>query len=228
MLRFASPLNAILVAALLFAPSAGSQSVDEIADDLIHSDLPIFGSGDDNKWPQHFSDDGSFGCTSRVAFGDWAFRETGAEDEDDVVWYRFTNYGVFHCWANTIRADEREELDKADFKPSFFVLLGTAKVDGSDVELWALQIGARPGSEYLLLSRAPGESLIERFNVLQSACPRANVREGDALDTLLTRYCAINSRRELNRLARRMAQLPPHGTLIRVPLDDETQEDASE
>jgi hypothetical protein len=80
----------------------------------------------------------------------------------------------------------------------------------------------------LLLSRRPAEGLIEKFNVLQTACPRANVRDAGSLDILLTRYCAVSSRRELIRLARRMAQRPPLGTLTRVPVDDEIEEDARE
>jgi hypothetical protein len=145
-----------------------------------------------------------------------------------VLWYRFSNYGVFHCWANIFRADERGGLDGADAQPSFFVFLGSASVRGSDIELWTVQIGARPGSEYLLLSRDPAEGLIEKFNVLQTAWPRANVRDVGSLDILLTRYCAVNSRSELIHLARRMAQRPALGYLARVPVDDESKEDASE
>lgn len=62
------------------------------------------------------------------------------------------------------------------------------------------QIGARPGSIYLLLSRGPAEGLIEKFNVLQVACPRDDVRDAGSLDILLTRYCAVDSRNELIRL----------------------------
>jgi hypothetical protein len=228
LLTFVSLPAAILVAALLFAPSVNGQSSDEMAQDLLHSDLPIFGRGGDNEWPQHFSDGDSFGCTSRVAFGDWVFRERDAEVEDDVLWYRFSNYGAFHCWANTFRADERAKLDGADFHPSFFAFLGSTRVNGRDAELWVVQIGARPGSEYLLLSRDPAEGVIEKFNVLQTACPRGNVRNAGSLDILLTRYCAINSRSELVRLARRMAQLPPLGTLARLPAEDQIKEDARE
>jgi putative ABC transport system substrate-binding protein len=43
------------------------------------------------------------------------------------------------------------------------VFLATTKIDGSEIELWAVQIGARPGSEYLLLSRTPAEGLVESF-----------------------------------------------------------------
>jgi hypothetical protein len=228
LLMFAALPAAMLVAALLFAPSVNGQSLDEMASDLVHSDLPIFGRGGHNEWPQHFSDDDSFGCTSRVAFGDWVFKEHGAEVEDDVQWYRFSNYGIFHCWANTFRADERARLASADSHPSFFAFLGSTSVNGSDIELWTVQIGARPGSQYLLLSRDPAERLIEKFNVLQTACPRANVRDAGSLDILLTRYCAVNSRGELIRFARRMAQRLPLGSLTRVAADDETKEDAHE
>jgi hypothetical protein len=217
---------ALLVAALLFAPSVNGESADETADDLLYSDLPIFGRGGENEWPQHFYAEDSFGCTSRVAFGDWIFQKRGAEVEDDMQWYRFTNYGVFHCWANTFRAYERARLDGADFHPSFFAFLGSTSVNGSDIELWTVQIGARPGSQYLLLSRSPAEGLIEKFNVLQIACPRANVRDAGSLDILLTRYCAVSSRSELIRLARRMAQRPPLGTLTRAPADEEIKGDA--
>ncbi len=212
----------ILVAALLFSPFASGDSIVDLADDLVHSDLPIFGRGGDNEWPQHFVSDDSFGCTSRIDYGDWHFRKSGSKDEDDGLWYRFSNYGAIHCWTNTFRAYERSRLDGADFHPSFFVLLGTTSVSGSEIELWTVQIGSRPGSDYLLLSRAPAEALITKFNVLQSACPPANVRDVGSLDILLTRYCAINSRSELLGLARRMAQLPPLGTLARLP-DKEDQ-----
>ena len=226
--RSASLKAAILVVALLSAPHVNSQSIDEVAEDILHSDLPIFGRGGENEWPQHFYDDGSFGCTSRVAFGDWSFRKRGAAVEDNVLWYRFSNYGVFHCWANTSRAYERDKLDGADSHPSFFALLDRASVNGHDVELWTVQIGARPGSEYVLLSRTPAEGLIDTFTVLQTACPRANVRDAGSLDILLTRYCIVASRGELSRLARRMAQRPPLGTLTRVRADDKTKDEILE
>jgi hypothetical protein len=215
------------VTSLLISASARGQSLDEVARDLVHSDLPIFGHGGGNVWPQHFYDDDSFGCTSRVAFGDWAFRERDAITEEHVEWYRFSNYGVFHCWANIFRASDRAKLDGADFHPSFFVFLGKMSVNGADVELWAVQIGATPGSEYLLLSRDSSEGLIEDFNVLQTECPRANVRDAGSMDILSTRYCAIDSRSELNRFARRMALRPSLGTLTLMPIDDGTTEDAN-
>lgn len=181
----------------------------EIYADLIHSDLPLFDASTENVWPHSFFEEDSFGCTSRVAFGDWAL---SGQDGEVVDWYRFANYGVFHCWALVSYAYQREGLDGVEPKPSFFIRLGTS----GDQELWAIQIGAIPGSDYILLSRAINEDRIVEFNVLQTKCPSTSVRDAGTLDILLTRYCAVNSRYDLLLLARNMVQIPPLGTLSKV------------
>ena len=191
-----------------------------MATDLLHSDLPIFGYGNDEEWPRPLNDGDSIGCISRVGYGDWVFRENDADVGVGAQWYRFSNYGVFHCWTKIFRAYEQRKLDYVDSHPSFFVSLGTINIDKRDIELWVIQIGARPGSEYLLLSRVPADGMIEKFDVLQTACPLANVRDAGSLDILRTRYCAVNSRSDLIRLARTMAMRPPIGTLSHVPDDD--------
>jgi hypothetical protein len=80
-------------------------------------------------------------------------------------------------------------------------------------ELWALQLGARPGSEYLLLARSPAGGLVDHFDVLQRRCDGRQLRRGEPLDILITRYCNITSKSELVALARRMAKLPAAGRL---------------
>jgi len=208
---------------LLVATCVNAEPVDEMANDLLHSDLPIFGQGGDNEWPQHVYFEDTFGCSSRIAFGDWAIRDANADEEGEAYWYRFQNYGVFHCWANTQRAQQRERLDGAEVHPSFFVFLGESRVGERDIELWTIQIGVVPGSEYLLLSRSPDDGQIKEFTVLRVVCPRANVRDAGALDILLTRYCSVDSRAELLRLARSMAQLPRLGTMTHIPPDGEPE-----
>jgi hypothetical protein len=204
------------------APSARAQD-EEVHRDLVHSDLPLFGGETTDMWPRPFFEDDSFGCVSRIAFGDWAFRPSGAP-ERDARWYRIHNYGVFHCWAVFSSAAERAALEGAEHEPSFFVLLGAAEVENNRVELWAVQIGARPGSDYLLLSRSPQDGLIETFSVLQTQCPRGNVRDSGALDIILTRYCAINTQADLLRLARRMVHRPPQGSLSLVEAESAAEE----
>jgi hypothetical protein len=207
-------LGAALGAALSIASvSTHAQEEPEKFADIIHADLPLFGDETADKWPQSFSDaeSGGFGCTSRVSFGDWALLQHGDDDEVER-WYRIWNYGVFHCFAFAAKADERESLEGADAKPAFFVEVGKS----GDIELWALQIGAVPGSYYLLLSRESSEGLISKFTVLQTKCPKRYVRDAGSIDIILTRYCAINSKSDLLNFARRMSKLEPLGELILV------------
>ncbi len=211
-----------VVAASCAAPASVRIGVDDdVRADIIHSDLPLFRDTTENMWPQHFYDEDRFGCVSRVAFGEWVLREQGG---GEPRWYSVQNYGVFHCWAVVGEAYERRKLEAAEARPAFFVLVDDIDVNGEQRELWALQIGARPGSEYLFLSRSPREGLIDAFEVLQTRCPSANVRDAGSLDILLTRYCALNSRADLLRLTRQMAQLPAMGTLTLVRSDDEDAE----
>lgn len=207
----------LLGAALFFAPYTHAQPADhETARDFIHADLPLFGGGTEQIWPRSIMDADSIGCASRVAFGDWALHESEDEQGRNSEWFGIRNYGVFHCMAIINRGYQREDLVGGESHPSFFVLMGMTRVANSEVELWALQIGARPGSDYLLLSREAVDGLIGNFNVLQTDCPRASVRTRGVLAVVRTDYCAINTRSDLLRLARRMAQRPPRGTLTLV------------
>lgn len=104
------------------------------------------------------------------------------------------------------------------------MFLGNVGAKGNERELWVIQIGAVPGSEYMLLSRSQGEGLIDTFDVLQTRCPMANVRDAGFLDIILTRYCALNTQADLLRLARQMARLPAIGTLSRVSSDNQNSE----
>lgn len=190
-------------------PSGGdAPALPELHDELIHSDVPLYGYKDDLN-PEHFADDdGSFGCMSRVATGDWTLRRNDAAEKDEPDWLRFGNYGIFHCVITESGAADRDRLEKSGYRHSFFVQIGTTDIDGKPNELWILQSGLRPGSDYLLLSRTPGDDLIESFDVLQRRCPAANRREGPLMDVWSTRYCIINSRRELIALAKAMAKKP--------------------
>lgn len=201
----------------LATPAAAQDVADPPAVDLIHADLPLFGDGTEEMWPQHFTDpDGDFGCTSRVAFGTWKLRFAGKnEGRFDDQWYRFANYGVFHCFALVSDAGRRDDLKTSTPQPSFFVLIAKT----TDRELWVLQRGARPGSDYILLSRKPETGIVKQFDVLQRACPDALKRKGAKIEILLTDYCAVGSRDDLVELARKMAELPALGSLTYIDKD---------
>ena len=200
--------------------STAQASDDELYNHLIHSDVPLWSSGNDNVWPQHFTYEDGFGCAHPSNFGDWRFTDSDGEH----AWYRFQNHGVFHCWVNVYMADERGALEFAGHKPSFFVEL--ANVDRKKVtyDLWAIQMGARPGSEYLFLARESEKELGDAYLVLQRKCPRHNIRSGPNLSILKTDYCSINSKEELLRLAKKMLKKPPLGILEYVETQDENIE----
>lgn len=214
---------ALAFAALAFP--ARAEDPDELVAQEIHSSLPLYGFDWDNLWPRSFSEGDAFGCAGRVRFGDWRFTPAAPDAEGDVFWARFSNYGVFHCAAVIRTEKERAALDAAKWRYGFFVMLGTARLRGQSWELWALQQGTVPGSDYLLLAREATEpGLVDRFRVLQQRCPRAALREARNLDVWRTRYCAIDSRADLLALARRMLRLPPRGTLARVAGAEEETE----
>lgn len=200
-------LAPILLATILALPCSQVGAQEERAQELLHSDQPLWSPGAPQVWPQHFTEADSFGCAHRVKLGIWRFDEAAAEPRDPT-WFSFTNYGVFHCWMNVAEGPERGELGSS--RPGFLIDLG-ATAQGR--ELWALQLGARPGSEYLLLARTHEPGMIGTFEVLQRDCSTGRLRGGPSLDILITRYCSLSSRAELVALAKRMAKEPSLGTL---------------
>ncbi|WP_313335397.1 hypothetical protein [Sphingobium yanoikuyae] len=199
---------------LLAAPAWAEEPDEELpAGMILHADTPLFGDESEDKWPQAFTSDDAkeFGCTSRVAFGDWQIQPS--DPDEDSFWYRISNYGVFHCWANVAQAPSREALAHAVVAPSFFIFLGTQGA----TELWALQKGAVPGSDYLLLARERGDGIIRRFSLLQRDCTGQALRKGRQLDILNTRYCHVASPADLLAIARRMVKRQPLGILALVP-----------
>lgn len=212
-------MGAVSLVAFFQFPSAAA-AADEMTAERIHSDLPLYTFDWNETWPRSFSSGDDFGCTSRVAFGDWRFTPSPENSFSEQHWERFTNYGVFHCTAVMRTADKRGELDDARWEYGFFVRLGTAHKGGVAWELWALQKGMVPGSEYTLLAREPSKTAIERFTVLQRRCPSGMRREAKGLDIWVTRYCAINSRAELLSVSRKMLLLPALGVIERIDKAD--------
>lgn len=199
-------------AALALLPaSAQAEDKAELVAERIHSKLPLYSFDWPELWPQNFYSEDSFGCRTRVAWGDWRFVPADGETGEES-WERYTNYGVFHCAAILRAADTQAELAEAEWEYGFFVLLGKARLGAKPWEIWALQKGTVPGSDYVLLAREPKAEAIRGFRVLQRRCPRGRILE-TSLDIWTTRYCAIDSRAELLALGRRMLLLPPLGTI---------------
>lgn len=204
------------LAALSSPAAVGMADPTDIVADLIHADVPLYGADWDDLWPRSFVLGDDFGCESRVPFGDWRFTPDPADPDPEPHWERFANYGAFHCAAVLRTANDRAGLDAASWRYGFFVKLGSGRRDGQLWELWAIQSGMVPGSDYVLLAREAKTSSVDQFRVLQQRCPAAWYRQGGSLDSWVTRYCAVNARTDLLALARRMLALPPRGVLSRV------------
>jgi len=189
--------------------------------ELLHSDLPLYDFSYQDVWPQHFSsNDGDFGCTSRIAFGNWTF----TDNEGETGVWQIANYGVFHCAAIFRQAETKADLANANYKYGLAAFIGTTEHSGKPIELWAFQMGMRPGSDYVLLARAPGQGIVKSFSVLQRFCSKARTRrlpEGRTLDIWSTGYCTISSRSELLSLAKQALGRPPLGKLEWTEQEDE-------
>jgi hypothetical protein len=200
---------------------------EEWSEELIHSDLPIYTFNYEELWPRGMEPgpDSIAGCESRVAFGDWKFSPNPANESADEWWLRVRNYGVFHCAANLYLADVREELESGELSRGLFVRIGEEDSDNPERELWVLQQGFVPGSDYMLLARKADEDIVTRFTVLQRRCPIGATRSMMGMAVWTTSYCAINSDEDLYRLANGMLKLPALGELV-LQKDPEAEEAA--
>ncbi len=206
-------MKIILCMLVLLALCLGNAAAQ---DDLIHSDVPLYAYDLENVWPKHFANEESFGCIHNVKLGDWEYTE-----QDEIVsWYRLNNYGAIHCYLIVGEEYDQDSLAASGGKPSLLVNLGLADTENGAIQLWALQMGGRPGSDYLLLSSAIGDDQISSFEVLKRNCPERNVRVGPSLDILSTRYCAINTKKELVELTTAMVKQPPLGKLRFSPREN--------
>lgn len=189
---------------------AGGASV-AAQDVLLRADLPLWtGAEGEAFYPTPFYDDDSFGCMSNVRFGD--YREVHAGDPEREAWWRIGNYGVFHCALLLSQTTERTELDAGFRDHAWVIVLDRIQTAGGEIEVLALQIGARGGSTYTLLSR-PVATPNTTMNVLAPVCPRGATRQRRGFDVWRTDYCVVASQSALRRIARDAARRPPVSVL---------------
>jgi hypothetical protein len=189
---------AVAMAATLFASAAGAQTL------VLRSDLPLWPDGRTEVWPQSFSNDDGFGCASLFEIGDWRLGGATPDGADD--WVRIGHYGAFHCANTYATARNRLGLGNAGHDLTFLASLG---VSGAE-ELFAVQIGLRGGSRYILLAATkPGpRERPKKFRVLDPDCPRSMVRRGGMIDLWITDYCVARNAGDIRRVAFRGAAKP--------------------
>lgn len=193
---------------------------------MLRADIPLWtGAEGEELYPMHFYDQDSFGCSSNVQFGD--YREVHADSPERETWWRIGNYGVFHCGLLFSQASERTDLHFGFRDHAWTIVLDKVRTPNGEAELLAIQIGARGGSTYILLSRSTADGLNATMNVLDPVCPRGSVRQKAGFDSWRTDYCAVASQSALRRIAREAVRRPPVSVLEYVgpPLEsDSTQE----
>lgn len=199
------------------------------AQEYLHSDEPLFTMADD-PWPRHFFEDDGFGCASIVPMGVWRRVDAPggnpqADELSNVNRLRFRNYGAFHCaylidWSESDEADDWRDFD-------YGLIGGLGQVDEPDgkLDLYAIQSGFRPGSNYLLVAVRPTKGLITQIIVLEPECPREWVRGKKPYDVWRADYCAVPDLAGLRRLARADARKPPAALLEYVPTEDDREGD---
>jgi hypothetical protein len=112
-------------------PAQAKDPPDPVAE-RIHSPLPLYTFAWPDLWPRSFSQGDSFGCTTRVRFGDWQFVPLQADRGPSGHWERFANYGVFHCAAILRTALDRAALDDAQYDYGFFARIGKARAGATE------------------------------------------------------------------------------------------------
>ncbi len=221
MLRFLSVILVVSIVSLT-GLNGQAQDNDEFHSVLIHSDLPLWSSEDENVWPQHFLTDDSFGCSHRISTGDWKFTNFEYSEDDFLETFRLANYGVFHCGIMFSRFFEED--DSSDSTTSFFVFMDEIDYQSRRYELLALQIGVIPGSNYLLFAREKEQKPNGDLIVLQRECSKKKLRKGPEMDVWSTTYCAVNTKKDLINIARKMIKRPPLGKLEYMSSDYDNKE----
>lgn len=198
------------IALCLSAAPAFAQS-----NDLLRSDLPLWGDYDDqNVWPHSFVAGVDFGCVywlsgryRRVLFSfDHEGRRPG---DDEVAWVEFQNRGIFHCAMGLADADG----PTGPTSNARFAFLIDLQPDRPDNDLFALQVGLRGGSEYWLLRRRLAETG-GAFDLLGAECPERLERRAELATVFRTDYCATAAKSDVIDMAKAAALRPAIGELI--------------
>ncbi len=194
------------------AVAIGLSASPAAAQILLRSDLPLWTDRSaEGFWPRSFSDQESFGCESRLRFGDFVVSELQPALEptsgDPREILRIANYGYVHC-AYIVRRDFEDEIATADGKYAWAIELGIEPVGRDRLEMMALQIGAAGGSEYIVVAQAEGADWTD-LRILDLHCPEGALRDAGRIDLWSTAYCGVESKAQLETMARQAAHRPP-------------------
>lgn len=207
MRRLSVAAVAVSVAALILALPVAAQEV------MLRSDLPLWAPESDGVEPFSFHNQDGFGCATNIGTGEYVLHLTD-EDKDQPAWrIHLMITGFVHCAFTFSEGYDESNLGAARTS-AWAIPLDTVSTNAGEVEILALQIGARPGSEYRLFTRSPEGALDRPLTLLDPRCPRGMKRRLSQLSTWRTDYCAVPNRAALRRIARDAARRPPVGVFM--------------
>lgn len=184
----------------------------------LRSDSPLWtyrNEPDPGLFPEQFFSEDSFGCATPLGLG--IYEITPADKDESGGFVRVTNYGVFHCALSYGEASDREAADTAFEDHAWLIQLDKIRQPGgSDDYLFALQIGVRAGSRYVLLRRR-GQALSAPLEELDWSCPSNAERRTSRIDIWFQDACVVSSKAELRRVARIAARRPAVSTWTLLP-----------
>jgi hypothetical protein len=158
------PTSVALAALLLFGACVTAAHSGPAAI-YFHSDLPLKPFKDQDMWPRAYGWDSMDGKYSPFGFGDWALRPTGCSDDTCLRYvrldsgYQLEGYGFDET-------DWRRELSDHGSPALIFKLEA-----GAGSTLFALQIGYRGGSRYIVVSATPdGNGDFRTMTLLDAQC----------------------------------------------------------
>lgn len=224
-----SPTSRALLTALVVASAfLPEHAVASDAAGVLRSDLPLWSESNKGVWPSDCSSENSIAKCSIFAMGDWRRTEADCADAEPhcLSWVRLQMTAVFHARFGYSSAPRREELDLALSEISIIAPLNTSSVPR---RLYALQIGFRGGSRYILLSvERARDHPIRHLTVLDPRCdrtiPGVRVRKAKFSSSYITEYCVAETKSALLGLAQAALNRPPLATLdwiADVPINGE-------
>ena len=204
---FATVLSVVLLA----APVAAGPAL------LVKADVPLWSENHPDVWPRALGGD-RIGYASIFPFGDWrridrkCTAEVGSADCES--WWRLELASLFHGGYSLGFAEMRAQL--ASRSRGDIAVIAELGATRGDQKLFAVQVGFRGGSEYILLS-APATPAVKQATVLDPRCedagPHSTIRRGPFSSMFITDYCAVRDREGVLLMARAAANRPPLATL---------------
>lgn len=200
------------VAFLLLAMLLGSPAY---ADALIRSDLPLSPREDQSIWPANCEPQpvDALAMCSRFSLGDWEIRWAGCSEPAGRCggYAELSIFSVIDGFYTYAEGKTRGALAGHGDPALIFKL-----EPGTDSTLYALQIGFRGGSRYVLPSVTGGDARIDHASILDTGCPAlpgVHARGVHAAGFFREDYCVVDSMAALIAVGREALNRAPAGTM---------------